>query len=346
MTDEARKAAQHLNGECFDSEGGRCLLPEDKEDQDILDAYSQAITNVVDVVGPAVVSIFAGPQQSVPGMEPMATGSGSIFAPDGYILTNNHVVQAAKEQMVRLADGRSVKSATVGMDPLTDLAVILAEATDLPFCQLGDSSTLRPGQIVIAIGNPFGFQSTVSTGVISALGRAMRTAGGRLIENIIQHTAPLNPGNSGGPLVDSRGHIMGNNTAIIMMAQGIGFSIPSNTAKWVVSQLLEYGRVRRGWLGIVANQRILEPRTMKMLGVEREMLLEVMALDPRGPASTAGLRPGDVILSYDGEDISTVDDLHRILSQYNDGVMAELKIMRGAERLSMTIQPVEDRKAA
>jgi S1-C subfamily serine protease len=348
MPGDVDRALQLVAGKALvEDEDCRCVVsPSQMSEQEVLDAYSRAVITVVDAVGPAVVSIFTGRQEAMPGMEPMATGSGTVFTPDGYILTNNHVVQGTKEQRVRLADGSTYKTVTIGADPFTDLAVIRSDNSGLPYAQLGESSMLRPGQLVIAIGNPYGFQSTVSTGVVSAVGRAMRTAEGRLVENIIQHTAPLNPGNSGGPLVDSAGRIMGNNTAIIIMAQGIGFAIPSDTARWVVPQLLSFGRVRRGWLGIVANQRVFDRRAQKKLGLEREMLLDVLAVDPRGPAAKAGLQQGDIILTYDGHEISTVDDLHRLLAEFRDGSEVQITIQRGKDRRNVSVKPQEDKQTA
>ena len=218
-------------------------------DIELLDAYSRAVVSVVESVGPAVVSISVGRKQDHLEADHVGAGSGVIIAPDGYILTNDHVVRNTKNLMIRLTDGTSLSAVLIGKDPATDLAVIRANSTYLPSSILGSSHRLKVGQLAIAMGNPFGFQSTVSTGVVSALGRALRSTKGRLIENIIQHTAPLNPGNSGGPLVDSSGKVVGINTAIIPMAQGIGFSIPANTARWVVSQILTHGRVRRGYIG-------------------------------------------------------------------------------------------------
>jgi S1-C subfamily serine protease len=206
---------------------------------------------------------------------------------------------------------------------------------------MGDSSALRVGQLVIAIGNPFGFQSTVSTGVVSALGRALRSADGRLIENIIQHTAPLNPGNSGGPLVDSRGRIIGVNTAIIAIAQGIGFSIPSDTAKWVVSQILTLGRVRRGHLGISAQQRPLARRLVRFYQLSADTGVEVMSVAPESPASRGGVQEGDLIVGMDGQDVANVDHIHRFLSEWPVGNPVKLTIIRGQDRLEVEVVPVE-----
>jgi S1-C subfamily serine protease len=240
---------------------------------------------------------------------------------------------------VGLTDGTRLTAALIGKDPATDLAVIRANAAYLPASTLGRSDRLRAGQLVIAMGNPFGFQSTVSTGVVSALGRALRSTDGRLIENIIQHTAPLNPGNSGGPLVDSAGEVVGINTAIIAMAQGIGFSIPANTARWVVSQILTHGRVRRGFLGIGAHQRPLDRRRVRFHHLNQNHAVEVLTVESRGPADLAGLRAGDLIVTMNGKDVRSVDDLHRFLSQWPIGRSVEIDILRGRRRLTLSIVP-------
>jgi S1-C subfamily serine protease len=321
---------------------GRCEVSEtEKSDVELLDAYSRAVIKVVDAVGPAVVSISVGKELPQRGMEQAGAGSGVVIAPDGYILTNDHVVHNGKHLNVTLTNGTALSAEIVGTDPATDLAVIRADASNLPYAALGDSSVLRVGQLVIAIGNPFGFQSTVSTGVVSALGRALRSQDGRLIENIIQHTAPLNPGNSGGPLVDSRGRIVGINTAIIMMAQGIGFSIPSDTAKWVVSQLLTHGRVRRGYLGIAAQQRPLSRRVVRYYNLTFESAVEVISVAPDGPARQAGLQQGDLIVAINGKGVGNVDDLHRFLAEWPVGRAATLTVLRGRERIELSFVPAE-----
>ncbi len=321
---------------------GRCVVGEaERSDVELLDAYSRAVITVVDAVGPAVVSISVGKRSEGNGQEQMGAGSGVVIAPDGYILTNDHVAHDAKQLEVTLTDGSTLPAAIVGTDPATDLAVIRAEGSNLPFATLGDSTSLRVGQLVIAIGNPFGFQSTVSTGVVSALGRALRSREGRLIEDIIQHTAPLNPGNSGGPLVDSRGRIVGINTAIIMMAQGIAFSIPSNTAKWIVSQLLTHGRVPRGYLGITAQQRPLGRRLVRVHTLSKEFAVEVRFVSPGGPAERGGLRPGDLIVAVNGHEVWSVDHLHRFLSEWPIGKPVTLTVIRGQERVDREVIPAE-----
>lgn len=340
----AQKALRLIRGE----EGGkpsegRCEVKEtEKTDVELLDAYSRAVITVVDAVGSAVVSISVGAHSREGETEQIGAGSGVIIAPDGYVLTNDHVVHNAKKLAVTLTDGTTLPARLVGTDPATDLAVIRADGSGLPYATLGDSGALRVGQLVIAIGNPFGFQSTVSTGVVSALGRALRSRQGRLIESIVQHTAPLNPGNSGGPLVDSRGRIVGINTAIIGMAQGIGFSIPSNTANWVVSQLLTHGRVRRGYLGITARQRPLGKRLVRFYNLKAEFAVEVISIISNSPAGKAGIREGDLVVAINGQEVASVDHIHRFLSEWPIGKSVMLTIIRGQERLEKEVTTIEE----
>ncbi len=310
-------------------------------DLELLDAYSRAVVSVVDSVGPAVVSISGSQKQNRQATDQVGAGSGVVIAPDGYILTNDHVIQNAKSLKVRLTDGTSISATLIGQDPATDLAVIRANASYLPCSTLGGSDRLRVGQLVIAMGNPFGFQSTVSTGVVSALGRALRSTQGRLIENIIQHTAPLNPGNSGGPLVDSAGKVVGINTAIIPMAQGIGFSIPANTARWVVSQILTHGRVRRGFLGITVRQRPLDRRLVRFHGLNKNYAAEVLSVEPRSPAGLAGMQVRDLVVAMNGSAVQSVDDLHRFLSEWPIAQPVEIDIVRGHSRRRLMVVPVE-----
>ena len=319
-------------------ESGRCEVGETgKTDSELLDAYSRAVITVVEAVGPAVVGIFGGKNDPGRGMEPMGAGSGVLVTPDGYLLTNHHVVARSDRLQVTLKDGTSIGAALVGSDPPNDLALLRAERAGLPYAALGDSAGLRAGQLVIAIGNPFGFQSTVSAGVVSALGRALRSQEGRLIENIIQHTAPLNPGNSGGPLVDSRGRVVGINTAIIPIAQGIGFSIPANTARSVVSQLLTHGKVRRGYLGIAARPRPVDRRLVRHHGLTLDTAVEVVSLEPGGPAASAGIRPGDLVVMLDGKAVGGIDDLHHILAEEEIGAPKTLVVLRGTDRVEIEV---------
>jgi S1-C subfamily serine protease len=313
-----------------------------REDVELLDAYSRAVISVVDHVGPSVVSVSAGiRKERAAMMEPQGSGSGVLLTPDGYALTNDHVVNDARHFQITLTDGTSTTASLVGSDPATDLAVIRADGSNLPYSTLGDSSQLRAGQLVIAMGNPFGFQSTVSTGVVSALGRTLRSRDGRLIENIIQHTAPLNPGNSGGPLLDSAGRVVGINTAIIFMAQGIGFTIPSNTARWVFSQILTHGRVRRAYLGIAGRSRPIGRKLARYHGLSGESAVEIISIEPDGPARKAGLHIGDVIISSNGVRVESIDDLHRFLSEWPVGDPVRLGVLRRAEMLDVELIPAE-----
>ncbi len=343
MDDRLSKTLKLINGQELErSAPGRCEVGErEKTDVELLDAYSRAVINVVEAVGPAVVGISIGREAAEEAYLKTGAGSGMIIAPDGYILTNDHVVHQAEQLTATLADGGRLAAILVGTDPGTDLALIRANASSLPYATLGDSSLLRVGQLVIAIGNPFGFQSTVSTGVVSALGRALRSREGRLIENIVQHTAPLNPGNSGGPLVDSRGRVVGVNTAIIAMAQGIGFSIPSNTAKWVVSQLLTQGRVRRSFLGIAARQRQLNRRLVRYYKLPGDQAVEVISVDSRGPAGHAGMKEGDFIISMNEHRMTSVDDLHHFLAEWPIGRPVTLTLLRGQEEIKIDVIPEE-----
>jgi len=343
MDEHCRKALQYLSGNAVeDSSNGSCKIKNgDATEVELLDSYSRAVITVVDTVGPAVLMVSRKRSGAGNSSEHEGAGSGVIIAPDGYILTNNHVVQGADALSVTRQDGATLDAVLVGTDPATDLAVIRANGSHLPYAVLGDSSRLKAGQLVIAIGNPYGFNSTVSTGVVSALGRTLRSMEGRLIDNIIQHTAPLNPGNSGGPLVDSRGRVVGINTAIISIAQGIGFSIPADTAVWVISEILVHGRVRRGFLGIAAQRRQLNRRLARLHNLENNYGVEVVGINPDGPSEQAGIRKGDMIVSLKGRKTETVDDLHRTLSDGEVGNPIDLVILRGQERIVLNVTPVE-----
>ncbi len=310
-------------------------------DEDLLDAYSRAVVGVVDKVGPAVVSIGVRKRTRSLRYGQEGAGSGVIIAPDGFVLTNHHVVEGAEDVQVRLTDGRSFSAHLVGSDPATDLAVVRAGASNLPTAELGDSDSLRVGQLVIAIGNPLGFQSTVSTGVISALGRALRSQAGRLIENVIQTDVPLNPGNSGGPLVDSRGRVIGINTAMIFMAQGISFAVPVNTVKWVVGELVTRGKVRRAYLGIAGQVRPIGRRIQRHLELQAATAVEVVSVEEEGPAHQAGVREGDLMLSVNEKSVASVDDIHRLLTGWTGGSPLSLTILRNGERLQVQVIPGE-----
>jgi S1-C subfamily serine protease len=303
----------------------------------LLDAYSRAVIHAVDVVGPAVVKIDAD----------RGNGSGVVFAPDGLVLTNCHVVDGAKKLAVMLPDGRSMSADIVGQDADTDLAVVRADTSSvppLPAATLGDSRAVRVGQVAIAIGNPYGFQHSVTAGVVSALGRSLRGQSGRLMDDIIQTDASLNPGNSGGPLVTTSGEVIGINTATIMQAQGLCFAIAINTARFVALRLLRDGRVRRSYIG-VGGQTVPIPRAVartNQLAVSSGVF--VVSVEKDSPAAKAGLRDGDVILALDGNAVTGVDDLHRLLTSDRIGSAAPLAILRSAERRVLTIVPRERQK--
>ena len=313
---------------------------------EIFDAYSQAVIHAVERAGSAVVSVGLAmrvPEQlkrrGVP--EIRSLGSGVIITPDGYILTNSHVVQSAEKIEVRLQDGRNYTARIVGNDPHSDLAVISILESGLPTAELGDSAQLRVGQLVIAIGNPLGFQATVTTGVISALGRSLRSQSGRLIENVIQTDAALNPGSSGGPLVDSSGRVIGVNTAIIAGSQGICFSIPINTAKWVASQLIREGRVRRSYLGISGQTVKLDRSLVVRYRLKNSTSALVTEVQPKTAASRAGIKPGDIITQLGDIQIASLDDLQLSLSRHPIGAPLKIYIIRNREPLSLEAFPTE-----
>lgn len=304
-------------------------------DADLLDAYSQAVIGVVKQVGPAVVSVTGRSSGPAGG----GMGSGFLITPDGFALTNSHVVHGRDRLKATTQDGDSLDATLVGEDPATDVALIRLAARDLPFSELGDSESLQVGQLVIAMGNPLGFQSTVSTGVVSALGRSMRSQQGRLIESIVQHTAPLNPGNSGGPLLDSRGRVVGINTAIIAMAQGLGFAVPSSTARWVVTELLAHGKVRRLSLGIAAASVLIPRRLVRELDLLADRGVEVAELVPHGPAELAGVQAGDVVVAVNDRCVTDIDDLHRLLATLPQDRPFELQILRHDRLLHLSVEP-------
>ena len=301
-----------------------------------LDAYSAAVVGAVEQVGPAVVSVYTGGAEEAARARGGA-GSGVVVTPDGYLLTNEHVVQRVEEARVSFVDGRTVAAVVAGRDPATDLAVLRAQAASLPYAELASAQRLRAGQLVVAVGNPYGFESTVSAGVVSALGRSLRSRQGRLIEGIVQHTAALNPGNSGGPLVDARGAVTGINTAIIPMAQGIGFAIPATTAQWVLTQILTQGRVRRAWLGIAARDRPLDLRLVRALELKATRAVEVLSREREGPAAKSELQPGDLIAGVNGEPVDGIDTLHRLLGGVPPGSELALSVVRRARRITVAL---------
>jgi len=312
--------------------GGGPPVRADIRDAELLDAYSQAVVNVVEQVSPAVVSVTGRQDEPQPG-----SGSGFVIAPDGYALTNSHVVAGRSRLMAETADGDRVDAEVIGDDPATDLAVLRLAARDLPYAEIGDSQALRVGQLVIAMGSPLGLHATVSTGVVSAVGRSMRGRDGRLIENIVQHSAPINPGNSGGPLVDSRGRVVGVNTAIIAMAQGLGFAVPGNTARWVLSEVLSHGKVRRRQLGIVATVHNLSRRMVRELDLVSDQVVEVVEVVDGSPADAAGIRPGDVIVALNDRVVGSVDDVHRLLAVFPIAAPLELTVIRNGRTRQMQI---------
>ena len=309
-------------------------------DVELLDAYSRTVIGAVERVGPAVVKVevrgAAGARSRRADLG--GSGSGFLFTPDGLILTNSHVVAGGSEISVSMTDGRVLGADVVGDDPHTDLAVLRVTAPELTAAPLGDSSTLRPGQVVIAIGNPFGFQHTVTTGVVSALGRSLRARTVRLMENLIQTDAALNPGNSGGPLVTSRGDVVGVNTAVILGGQGIAFAVPINTATWVISCLLKDGRVRRSYLGVAGQDVAIPRRLVREHNLPRERGMTLTAVTPKSPADQAGLKAGDLLIDFGGTPIGGADDLIRLLTDATIGAATPVRVLRrGAPRRLLVV---------
>ncbi len=312
-------------------------------DTSLLDAYSAAVTSAVSTAHPAVVHIeVRGAAPAPSGAEAQGgTGSGFFISPDGYILTNSHVVHGAKELRVFLADGRKLAADLIGDDPDTDLAVIRVSGDGFAHLALADSDTVRPGQIAIAIGSPMGFQQTVTAGIVSGLGRSLRGASGRLIDNVIQTDAALNPGNSGGPLVNTRGDVIGVNTAIIRPAQGICFAIASNTARWVVAWLIKDGRIRRSFIGLAGQNVPLIRKVARYHHIEQETGVLVAGLEPNSPAMRSGLLEGDIVLAFDGAPTPAVDALHKLLTADRIGERAIVTFLRGVELRRHAIIPLE-----
>ena len=324
--------------------------PRERNDDILLDAYSTAVTGAVERMSPSVVNIevhqTAGRTRSGEPRERQGGGSGFIFTPDGLILTNSHVVHDAVRIAVTLTDGRRMPATLIGDDPASDLAVIRInelhlDGPALTAAALGDSQRLRVGQIVIAIGAPYGFQSTVTAGVVSALGRSLRSYSGRLIDDVIQTDASLNPGNSGGPLVDSAGRVVGVNTATILPAQGICFAIGINTAKFVASRLLRDGRIRRSYIGVSAQTVPVHRRVVRFYDLPKEMGAIVVGVEENSPAKRAGLREGDIVVALDAQPVAGVNDLHRVLTDVRVGVSCSLTVLRWTEKLELHIVPEE-----
>jgi S1-C subfamily serine protease len=314
------------------------------DDQELLDAYSRAVIDVVDRVGPAVVRLAVHGGEN--GRSRGGTGSGVIVAPDGLILTNSHVAGTASRIDVTTADGQDLHARLVGDDPDTDLALIrVDEAVTLPAAPLGDSKRLKRGQLVIAIGNPLGFESTVTTGVVSALGRSLRSRNGRLIDDVIQTDAALNPGNSGGPLVSSHGEVVGINTAVIMGAQGICFAVAANTASFVLGELVRHGRVRRAFIGIAAQATAIPPLRRRAAGLTQDRAVIIATVEADSAAARAELKPGDIIVALDGVTIAGADDLVRALTGDTIGRSIAFDVLRGTERLTLNVVPLERRRS-
>jgi S1-C subfamily serine protease len=300
-----------------------------------LDAFSNVVVHVADAIRPTVVNLRAGRGRRE------GSGSGVLFAPDGFLLTNHHVVQGNAQVRIRMTDGRELEGRIVGADPWTDLAVVQAQASGLPYATLGDSANARVGQLVVAIGSPFGFESTVTAGVISALGRTLRSITGHLVDNVIQTDAALNPGNSGGPLVDSRGRVIGINTAIIRPAQGICFAIPINMAKDILPQLMQHGRVVRGYLGLHGRSVPIPQHVARRLELSEREGVEVVAVLEDGPAAHAGIQEEDIIISLGERPATSVDDLHKLLMQLPVGIPATVVLLRGQRKLERFIVPAD-----
>jgi S1-C subfamily serine protease len=316
---------------------------EPAQDVALLDAYSRAVVSASELVSPAVVKIDVRRRVRTPQGQRDAAGSGSgfIFTPDGLILTNSHVAGGASKLLVGFNDGLTADADLIGDDPHTDLALVRVSGVRLPAAGLGTSRGLRVGQLAIAIGNPYGFECTVTAGVVSALGRSLRSQSGRLIDDVIQTDAALNPGNSGGPLVDSRGEVIGVNTAIIAAAQGICFATAVDTTKIVVAQLLRHGRVRRGYIGVAGQNAPLPRRLVRHFELAVENGVRVMSVEDGSPARAAGLEEGDVIVQWDGRPIAGIDDLHRLLTEDCLGRSAALTLIRRTQKLVRHLTPVE-----
>jgi S1-C subfamily serine protease len=333
-------------------ENGPAFQPASNSDSGLLDAYSHAVVSAAEKVSPSVAKIevtqAAGRERNGEPRERYGGGSGFVFTPDGLVLTNSHVVHNASKIALSLPDGRGFPAHLIGEDPATDIAVVQidagTEALGLTVAALGDSQKLRVGQLAIAIGNPYGFQYTVTAGVVSALGRSLRSYSGRMIDDVIQTDASLNPGNSGGPLVSSDGQVIGVNTATIMGAQGLCFAIGINTAKFVASRLLTQGRIRRAYIGVEAQTAPLHRRIVRFYDLPKETGVIVLAITDGSPAQKAGLREGDVIVALGGQPVAGVDDLHRLLTDTQVGVKNAITVIRRTERLELQIVPQESKE--
>ncbi len=315
------------------------------DDSHLLDAYSQAVTTAAEKISPSVANIEVYQSQTRRTRNPTmpeemrGNGSGFVITPDGYILTNSHVVHGASRIEATLSDGRRFQAELVGDDPDTDLAVVRIHAPNLIPAALGDSQAIKVGQLAIAVGNPYGFQYTVTAGVVSALGRSLRSKSGRLIDSVIQTDAALNPGNSGGPLVNARGEVIGVNTAIILPAQGICFATAINTAKFVAAALIKNGKITRGYIGIAGQNVPLHRRIVRFYDLPIESGVLIVGLEPNSPARKAGLIEGDVVIGLDDRPIAGIDDLHKLLTEDRIGASSQLQIIRGTEKRAIAIVP-------
>ena len=333
---------QYISSDSFETAPLPVAAP--PHDSGLLDAYSHAVVSAAEKVSPSVAKIEVTQKPTASNGQPREQhggGSGFVFTPDGLVLTNSHVVHNASKIELSLPDGRRFPAHLIGEDPATDLAVVRIDAPNLSAVQLGDSQKLRVGQLAIAIGNPYGFQYTVTAGVLSALGRSLRSYSGRMIDDVIQTDAALNPGNSGGPLVSSDGHVIGVNTATIMGAQGLCFAIGINTAKFVASRLLQQGRIQRAYIGVEAQTVPLHRRVVRFYDLARETGVMVVGVTAGSPAERAGLREGDVILAFADQPVAGVDDLHRLLTDTHVGAKNTITVLRHTERLELAIVPQE-----
>jgi S1-C subfamily serine protease len=303
---------------------------------DLLDAYSEAVIQAAERASPSVVNVDVRR-----GNQHGGSGSGFVFTPDGFILTNSHVVHGATGIRVGFPDGQRFVADCVGEDPATDLAVLRISASRLVPVAFGSSNALRVGQLVIAIGNPYGFQCTVTSGVVSALGRSLRSQSGHLIDNVIQTDAALNPGNSGGPLVTARGEVVGVNTAIIPSAQGICFAVGIDTANYLAGRLIKDGKIRRGYIGVAGQNVPLHRRLVRGHGLGAGSGIFVVSVEPGSPAVTSGIREGDILVAFDGHPVSDIDSLHRILTENRVGIRAAMTLLRGTEKLELEVVPAE-----
>jgi S1-C subfamily serine protease len=340
-----------ISNETAEVSGGSLRNAPAAEDRELLDSYSRAVITAAEKVSPSVVHIVMGGDgrgrsgdRSDGG--PRGSGSGFIFTPDGFILTNSHVVHGATHLLVALSDGREFQAQPIGDDPDTDLAVIRIHGPGLVPASLGDSQSVRVGQLAIAIGNPYGFECSVTAGVVSALGRSLRSRSGRLIDNIIQTDAALNPGNSGGPLVTSRGDVIGVNTAVILPAQGLCFAIASNTARFVAGRLIRDGRIRRGYLGLGGQNVPLARRLVRFHNLEVDTGILVISVERGSPAEKAGLREGDIIIEFNGHRVEAIDGLHRLLTESQVGVPSRLTVLRKSLKEALEVVPQESPRHA